>query len=614
MLNPAKTDSYRHTYKCALCGFEATDNHILVTIEENVVPATSTKDGSKDLVTKCLICGRELSRSTVRIPKTEDDPPVAPYSIAGYQTVVEANVPASGYVQPQLEGTLLMSGVSEYLAAHSQELMRGVEGLPETITGKSAGGDTASVSTSGNNTAKIRLIATMTMHVTRSLHDTEDEDGDGDTAEFTGMGVTFGLTYSAYYRFVKNGVEYVSETAVTDSNGDPIKNLPLDPVGTKVTLSVPLFTGMYSSPTMYVQQSTDGGQTYATRLGDYAVADGLCAVTFSTEDGFDGEFLFKTSEHWLEHVPRREPDRNGGGNIEYWYSKNADKYFADILCTQEITLSDTYLDQNTYTLTFTANGGTGSTLPMTGLYSGSEVTLPACGFTRAGHTFYGWSDGSVTYPAGSHFTVTGDQTLTAKWHQNGDTMCHVTFHKNSDDATGVMDDQTCNPGDVIRLHANEFVREGWTFYGWSTTGSWDDFQWWDQSRFDLSTDIDLYALWLKDYVIKYDANAEGVTGTMGPQKHEVSRMSDGSWYVHQERLLTNTYEREGYRFTYWYLNPECTGRTFTDGGVSPIDELRASDGEITLYAGWERNKFTVTFDKNASDASGEMSRRYSPSA
>ena len=614
MLNPAKTDSYRHTYKCALCGFEATDNHILVTIEENVVPATSTKDGSKDLVTKCLICGRELSRSTVRIPKTEDDPPVAPYSIAGYQTVVEANVPASGYVQPQLEGTLLMSGVSEYLAAHSQELMRGVEGLPETITGKSAGGDTASVSTSGNNTAKIRLIATMTMHVTRSLHDTEDEDGDGDTAEFTGMGVTFGLTYSAYYRFVKNGVEYVSETAVTDSNGDPIKNLPLDPVGTKVTLSVPLFTGMYSSPTMYVQQSTDGGQTYATRLGDYAVADGLCAVTFSTEDGFDGEFLFKTSEHWLEHVPRREPDRNGGGNIEYWYSKNADKYFADILCTQEITLSDTYLDQNTYTLTFTANGGTGSTLPMTGLYSGSEVTLPACGFTRAGHTFYGWSDGSVTYPAGSHFTVTGDQTLTAKWHQNGDTMCHVTFHKNSDDATGVMDDQTCNPGDVIRLHANEFVREGWTFYGWSTTGSWDDFQWWDQSRFDLSTDIDLYALWLKDYVIKYDANAEGVTGTMGSQKHEVSRMSDGSWYVHQERLLTNTYEREGYRFTYWYLNPECTGRTFTDGGVSPIDELRASDGEITLYAGWERNKFTVTFDKNASDASGEMSRRYSPSA
>ena len=88
---------------------------------------------------------------------------------------------------------------------------------------------------------------------------------------------------------------------------------------------------------MYVQQSTDGGETYATRLGDYAVANGLCAVTFSTEDGFDGEFLFKTSEHWLEHVQRKEPDKNGGGNIEYWYSKNYDKYFADILCTQEIT-------------------------------------------------------------------------------------------------------------------------------------------------------------------------------------------------------------------------------------------------------------------------------------
>lgn len=604
-LTPA-TDAYHHTYKCKLCGFEIKDNHILVTTEENVVPATATKEGSKDLVTKCQICGRELSRSTVKIPKTEGDPPVAPYSISGYQTVVETNVPAYGFVQPQLEGTLLMSGVSEYLAAHSTKLLRGVEGLPDSITGKSADGSTATVSTSGNNTAKILLQANMKMNVTKSLHDTEDEDSDGDTTEFIGMGAKFTLTYSAYYRFVKNGVEYLSETAVTDSNGEPIKNLPLDPTGSKITLSVPLFTGMYSSPTMYVQQSTDGGETYATRLGDYAVANGLCAVTFSTEDGFDGEFLFKTSEHWLEHVPRKEPDKNGGGNIEYWYSKNYDKYFSDILCKNEISLNDTYLDQNTYTLTFDANGGTGVTLPMTGLYSGSEVTLPACGFTKTGHTFYGWSTGGVTYSAGSRFTVTGDETLTAKWHQNGDAMCHITFHKNADDATGEMDDQTCNPGDVIRLHANAFVREGWTFYGWSLSPDWDGFTWWDKASFDLSTDLDLYALWTKDYVIKYDANAEGVTGTMGPQKFEVSRLNDGSWYVHQERLLKNTYEREGYRFTYWFLNPECTGRSFTDGGVSPIDDLRASDGEITLYAGWERNKFTVTFDKNADEATGEM--------
>ena len=53
---------------------------------------------------------------------------------------------------------------------------------------------------------------------------------------------------------------------------------------------------------------------------------------------------------------------------------------------KEKTLNDTYLDQNTYTLTFDANGGTGVTPPVTGLYSGSEVTLPAFGFTKTGHT------------------------------------------------------------------------------------------------------------------------------------------------------------------------------------------------------------------------------------
>lgn len=600
------TNDYKHVYKCKLCGYEFKDNHILVTTEENVVPATATKEGSKDLVTKCRICNRELSRSTVRIPKTEGNPPVADFSMSSYNAVVEVNVPASGFIQPELEGSLHTNGLSEYMAAHSNELLKGVTGLPETITGKSADGLTETISTSDNSSAKIRLVANMKMKVTKSYHDTEDKDNDGDYAEYTGMGAKFTLTYGAFYRFKKNGKEYVSEDPVNDTNGDPINNLPLDPTGTKITVSAPLFTGMYSTPTMYVQQTVDNGESYDTRLGDYAVANGLCAVTFSTEDGFDGEFLFKPSEHWLEHVPRKEPDKNGGGNIEYWYSKNYNKYYSDILCEHEISQNDTYLDQNTYTLTFEANGGTGSTLPMTGLYSGSEAVLPACGFTRAGYDFYGWSTSGITYPAGSRFTVTGDATFVAKWHKNGDANCHITFHKNAADATGTMDDQTCAPNEVIRLHANEFEREGWTFYGWSTTSSWDDFTWWDKSSFDVSTDLDLYALWIKDYNIKFDGNAEGVTGTMGPQKHEVSRMTDGTWYVHQERLIPNTFKREGYRFTYWYLNPEGTGKSFTDGGVSPIDELRASDGEITLYAQWERNVFNVTFDKNADDATGEM--------
>lgn len=605
VLSP-ETDDFRHVYVCNECGFVVRDNHIRQTVKENVIPATSAKEGSYDLVTKCKICNREMTRSTVKIPKTEDDPPVTDFTLSDNTAAVEIKTPDTLSITPRLSGSLLMDGVSEYLANNSQTLLRGVTALPSTITGKSADGKTETITTSGNSSAKILLRANLHMKVTDAIHDTEDEDGDGDTVEYTGMKAKFTFTYSAYTRFVKDGVEYISETPLNDSNGSPIKDLPFNPTGSKITLSVPLLTGMLSSQTMFVQQTTDGGETYATRLGEFVCTDRLGSVTFSTEDGFDGEFLFRVTDYWLEHVPRKEPDKNVGGNIEYWYSKNTDQYFSDILCTHEITKNDTYLDQNTYTLTFDGNGGTGSTLPMVGLYKDSETILPACGFTKPGYEFYGWAINGTTYQAGSRYTVTGDAVLTAKWHLTGDSMCHIIFHKNADDATGTMEDQTCYSGDVISLHANDFTREGWTFYGWSTSTEWDDFQWWDRAKFDVSADIDLYALWKPNYYINYDANADGVTGTMGPQAFETSHMNDGTWYVHYERLIPNTYVRDGYRFTHWTLTPEDNVPNYSDGGASPIDDLRASDGEITLYAQWERNVFNVTFDKNADDATGEM--------
>ena len=68
----------------------------------------------------------------------------------------------------------------------------------------------------------------------------------------------------------------------------------------------------------------------------------------------------------------------------------------------------------TYTVSFNANGGTGSMADVTGV--SGEYTLPANGFTApAGKQFKAWSVGGVEKAVGDKITVTANTTVTAVW-------------------------------------------------------------------------------------------------------------------------------------------------------------------------------------------------------
>ena len=72
----------------------------------------------------------------------------------------------------------------------------------------------------------------------------------------------------------------------------------------------------------------------------------------------------------------------------------------------------------TYSITYNANGGTGSVTGQTFTY-GSTVTSRNNGYTRPGYTFLGWSTSqtatSAAYLAGSSYTLYGSMTLYAVW-------------------------------------------------------------------------------------------------------------------------------------------------------------------------------------------------------
>ena len=71
------------------------------------------------------------------------------------------------------------------------------------------------------------------------------------------------------------------------------------------------------------------------------------------------------------------------------------------------------------TITFNANGGSGTVPSTINTYVGVANTIPSNSLTRTGYTFNGWntaSDGSGTaYATGSTITPTGDVTLYAQW-------------------------------------------------------------------------------------------------------------------------------------------------------------------------------------------------------
>ena len=84
----------------------------------------------------------------------------------------------------------------------------------------------------------------------------------------------------------------------------------------------------------------------------------------------------------------------------------------------DVTVNATFKADNVHTVTFDANGGTGTMAPL-GVTEGETATLPNNTFTRSGYIFSSWNtsrDGKGTRISnGAKVTVSSDVTLYAQW-------------------------------------------------------------------------------------------------------------------------------------------------------------------------------------------------------
>jgi len=174
-----------------------------------------------------------------------------------------------------------------------------------------------------------------------------------------------------------------------------------------------------------------------------------------------------------------------------------------------------YFQSSFTTVTFNANGGSGSMSPQT---ADVPTALTPNSFTRTGYSFSGWntaSDGSGTaYADGSIYDFSADITLFAQWTANNYT---VTFSANG--GSGSMSPQTANV--PTSLTSNTFTRTGYTFNGWNTASDGSGAAYADGATYSFAADITLYAQWvaLPQYTVTFNAN--GGSGSMSPQTANV---------------------------------------------------------------------------------------------
>ena len=224
---------------------------------------------------------------------------------------------------------------------------------------------------------------------------------------------------------------------------------------------------------------------------------------------------------------------------------------------------------NEYTVSYSANGGSGAPSSQTKYY-GKKLTLSSTKPTRTGYTFLGWSTSSTatsaTYQPGGSYTANSGVTLYAVWKLN-----EYTVSYNANEGSGAPSSQTKYYGKKLTLSSTEPTRTGYSFLGWSTSSKATSATYQPGGSYTTNSGVTLYAVWeIKNYRIIYSANG-GSNAPFSQTKNYGEIL-----------ILSNTIPtRPGYIFLGWSKSSTATSATYQPGGSY------TANNDVILYAVWK---------------------------
>ena len=318
----------------------------------------------------------------------------------------------------------------------------------------------------------------------------------------------------------------------------------------------------------------------------------------------DGKVYFirpkKESGNWLfdiyQTVPKytiyqRAMIRPTGGS--YAAVENGVNYPASV----NISLIDTIYGSTQETVSKTYNSGTNKNYNPRVLIAG-KIVHTYKSLNSAAYTFDGW---------GSEPSTTGEPTLTAPSTANAEHTHYISENTTvcafftAKQFTVTLDNQNATTAGTTSVTPSYGyvmptitppTRTGYTFGGyWTNSGG----QYYNQEggayynkKWDQTANTTLYAKWTANkYTVKFNGNSN-TSGSMSDQSFT---------YDVAQNLTANAFSRTGYTFAGWNTKRDGTGTLYSDG-ESVINLNSTSDGQITLYAQWTANKYTITLNAN----------------
>ena len=336
--------------------------------------------------------------------------------------------------------------------------------------------------------------------------------------------------------------------------------------------------------TVIIRANSTGNREYVANwtLDGYSITYNLNGGVNSEKNPF--EYAVTSANIYLENATRR-------GYVFYgWYTNadcTADAKITTIASgsTGDITLWAKWTLAN-YKITYNLNGGEfTSDNPKNYTIESGDITLNAP--TKRGYTFVGWMGTDIT---GTVISVTirnnstGDRTYTAVWE-----IVDYSIIYNLNGGTNASENPEKYNVASVTITLENPTKLGYVFGGWNTSNDYNDDERVKVIPNGSIGNIELFAKWTPaTYSIKFNKNNSKATGTMSNQTLN---------YDSADTLTANRFVLTGYTFKGWTTNSDGSGILYVN--EQEVLNLSSEDGAIVnVYAKWEANTYSVTFDKN----------------
>ena len=250
-----------------------------------------------------------------------------------------------------------------------------------------------------------------------------------------------------------------------------------------------------------------------------------------------------------------------------------------------------------YSVSYNANGGTGSVADATFTTGSAGITLnDGSSLSRTGYTFGGWKNVAGTTVSGSAYSPTDNVTVYAIWTPK---TIAVTYDK------GIATTTTAFPSNTtVAFGANLTLSSGvdvsttisstnYLFAGWAINGV--TYKAGDTYRVNSEAAITVTAQWLRLFDVRYNVNG-GLLAT-NDLATDAECVTAGLCIDGQVITLNVTPTRSGFTFNGW-ANQGGTLVTDSDGAIAGIQTPLSATNYI-FYASWTANSYTITFAAGA---------------